>query len=235
MVRLYKAARHRLEVLAECTLTEFFDFQDTDQKLIEEQLQPNSASGSGSLEHDATTVYQKCDDIPTPLPIGVAVIDFSLLLFGRMFSYLASKHQQQILEHLLTCVRQAKSTRQQAVLINVFTAILTALKNLIEAKVETIGEPVINGFINLINIGVASSSPMLRCAAGEALGRLAQVLGDRKFVAETVQKSFETLRTSRDVVTRTGHCMILGCLHRFVASFSWRSCMKKETSRKYKP
>ena len=45
--------------------------QDTDQKLIEEQLQPNSASGSGSLEHDATAIYKRYDnDVPSPLPIG---------------------------------------------------------------------------------------------------------------------------------------------------------------------
>lgn len=104
-------------------------------------------------------------------------------------------------------------------LINVFTSILSALKNLIDVKVEGgVSEPVVNGFINLINIGIASPSPMMRCAAGEALGRLAQVLGDRKFVADTVQKSFDTLRTSRDVITRTGHCMILGCLHRSVVT-----------------
>ncbi|XP_055352546.1 HEAT repeat-containing protein 5B-like isoform X2 [Paramacrobiotus metropolitanus] len=194
--------------------------QDTDQKLIEEQLQPNSASGSGSLEHDATTLYQKSDDIPTPLPIGVAVIDLSLQLFGRMFPYLAAKHQQQILEHLLTCVQQAKTVRQQAMLINVFTAMLAALKSLVEMKAEPPTEPVVNGFINLINTGIRSPSPMLRCAAGEALGRLAQVVNDRKFVADTVQRSFDMLRTSRDIISRTGHCMILGCLHRYVGAMA---------------
>ncbi|OWA50765.1 HEAT repeat-containing protein 5B [Hypsibius exemplaris] len=201
--------------------------QDTDQKLIEEQLQPNSASGSGSLEHDATAVYKKYDhDLPSPLPIGVAVIDFSLLLFGKMFVFLPTKHQQQILEHLAACIKQAKSQRQQALLINVFTALLSALKNLNEAKNELLTEPVVSAFVSLIHIGIISSSPMMRCAAGEALGRLAQVVGEPKFVAETVQRSFDVMQSSRDVVTRTGHCMVLGCLHRYVGGMASNQHLK---------
>lgn len=145
---------------------------------------------------------------------GVVVIDFSVLLFGKMFVHVPTKHQQQVLEHLLACIRQAKSQRQQAMLINVFTAILSALKNLTDAKNVVLSEAVVTGFVSLIQVGIANTNPMLRCAAGEALGRLAQVVSDPKFVAETAQKTFEVLQTSRDVVTRTGHCMILGCLHR---------------------
>ena len=38
---------------------------------------------------------------------------------------------------------------------------------------------------------LGSANPILRCAAGEALGRLAQVVGDSKFIAETAQYSFD--------------------------------------------
>ena len=38
---------------------------------------------------------------------------------------------------------------------------------------------------------LSSSSPILRCAAGEALGRLAQVVGESLFIAETAQYSFD--------------------------------------------
>lgn len=57
---------------------------------------------------------------------------------------------------------------------------------------------------------------MLRCASGEAIGRMAQVVGDPKFVAEMAQNSFDKLRSARDVVSRTGHSLALGCLHRYV-------------------
>lgn len=57
---------------------------------------------------------------------------------------------------------------------------------------------------------------MLRCAAGEALGRMSQVGGDTAFVAQIAQTSFDTLKSQRDVVSRTGHSLVLGCLHRYV-------------------
>ena len=61
-----------------------------------------------------------------------------------------------------------------------------------------------------------SAEPILRCAAGEALGRMSQVGGDTNFVAQIAQTSFETLKSTRDSVTRTGHSLVLGCLHRYV-------------------
>ena len=119
---------------------------------------------------------------------------------------------------------------------------------------------------------MASTNPILRCAAGEALGRMSQVVGESKFVAEMAQYSFDRysaqkfsvvaqlkrcslclsgveliwyvsiltkrqtifnafcvlktqlnsnlfyfrLKSARDVVTRTGHSLALGCLHRYV-------------------
>ena len=57
---------------------------------------------------------------------------------------------------------------------------------------------------------------MLRCAAGEAMGRMSQVGGDSTFVARIAQASFDRLKTHRDPVTRTGHSLVLGCLHRYV-------------------
>ena len=59
---------------------------------------------------------------------------------------------------------------------------------------------------------------MLRCAAGEALGRMAQVTADSDpaFVASKAQNSFDCLKSARDVISRTGHSLALGCLHRYV-------------------
>lgn len=99
-------------------------------------------------------------------------------------------------------------------MINVFTAVLSALKNMNENKIDGLVEPVIAGFVNLINLGIANPNPMLRLTAGEALGRLALVMADRKFVADTLQRCHETIKTSQDVDSRTGHCILLGSLHR---------------------
>jgi hypothetical protein len=37
---------------------------------------------------------------------------------------------------------------------------------------------------------LGSQNPILRCAAGEALGRIAQVVGDSRFIADMAQSSF---------------------------------------------
>ena len=62
------------------------------------------------------------------------------------------------------------------------------------------------------------SNPILRNAAGEAIGRLAQVVGDSKFVAECAQNSFDKLKSARDATSRTGHSLALGSLHHYVGS-----------------
>ena len=64
----------------------------------------------------------------------------------------------------------------------------------------------------------ALSSPdaMLRCAGGEALGRLSQVIGEPAFVAQVVQMSVDSFKKGRDINIKTGHILSLGCLHRYV-------------------
>lgn len=196
--------------------------QDTDHRSIEDQLQPNSAAGSGALEHDPCCLYRpvisnnRCDQIPGPLPLGVAVIDMSVLLFGQIFPRVANKHRLQILEHFTECIKQSKSTRQEAVQMNVFTALLSGLKGLIEAKASFGQEDVRKAATQLIIGALTSTNPILRCAAGEAVGRIAQVMADFRFTAELAQTSFDRLKSARDVASRTGHSLALGCLHRYV-------------------
>ncbi|XP_038071477.1 HEAT repeat-containing protein 5B-like [Patiria miniata] len=192
---------------------------ETDHKSVELQLQPNSASGSGALEHDPSSLYWKAikgEDVPGPLPLGVAVIDASVSLFGAVIPHVADKHRLKILEHFGECIRQAKSARQQAVQINVFTAVLSALKGLADNKRRLKHSGVRAAANNLIMNALTNSNPILRCAAGEALGRMAQMGGDNSFIAQTAQMCFDRLKTARDAVSRTGNSLALGCLHRYV-------------------
>ena len=67
--------------------------------------------------------------LPEPLPLGVAVIDFSVSLFGHVFHQLSCKHRKQLLTHFRECIKQAKpANRQQAIQINIFSAFLAGLK-----------------------------------------------------------------------------------------------------------
>ena len=42
-----------------------------------------------------------------------------------------------------------------------------------------------------------------------------QAGGDQRFTSESIQTSFEKLKSSRDEPSRTGHSLALGCLHRY--------------------
>lgn len=207
--------------------------QETDHKSIEDQLQPNSASGSGALEHDPSSIYLRVpvgEAIPGPLPLGVSVIDASVALFGVVFPHVSFKHRLQMLDHFAECIRQAKGVRQQAVQLNIFTAVLSALKGLAENK-STLGpEEVRKSALALVMGALDNPNPILRCAAGEALGRMAQVVGEATFIARMAQTSFDKLKSARDVVSRTGHSLALGCLHRYVGGIGSGQHLKTSVS-----
>ncbi|XP_019726082.1 HEAT repeat-containing protein 5B [Hippocampus comes] len=207
--------------------------QETDHKSIEDQLQPNSASGSGALEHDPSSIYLRVpvgEAIPGPLPLGVSVIDASVALFGVVFPHVSFKHRLQMLDHFAECIKQAKGIRQQAVQLNIFTAVLSALKGLAENK-STLGpEEVRKSALALVMGALDNPNPILRCAAGEALGRMAQVVGEATFIARMAQTSFDKLKSARDVVSRTGHSLALGCLHRYVGGIGSGQHLKTSVS-----
>ncbi|KAG7462844.1 hypothetical protein MATL_G00189080 [Megalops atlanticus] len=207
--------------------------QETDHKSIEDQLQPNSASGSGALEHDPSSIYLRIpvgEAIPGPLPLGVSVIDASVALFGVVFPHVSFKHRLQMLDHFAECIKQAKGVRQQAVQLNIFTAVLSALKGLAENKSSLGPEEVRKSALALVMGALDNPNPILRCAAGEALGRMAQVVGEATFIARMAQYSFDKLKSARDVVSRTGHSLALGCLHRYVGGIGSGQHLKTSVS-----
>uniref|UniRef100_A0A663N8B6 HEAT repeat-containing protein 5B n=1 Tax=Athene cunicularia TaxID=194338 RepID=A0A663N8B6_ATHCN len=178
--------------------------QETDHKSIEDQLQPNSASGSGALEHDPSSIYLRIpagEAVPGPLPLGVSVIDASVALFGVVFPHVSYKHRNKVISSGLA---ENKSTLgPEEVRKSALTLVMGALDN---------------------------PNPILRCAAGEALGRMAQVVGEASFIARMAQYSFDKLKSARDVVSRTGHSLALGCLHRYVGGIGSGQHLKTSVS-----
>uniref|UniRef100_A0AAX7TEN8 HEAT repeat-containing protein 5B n=1 Tax=Astatotilapia calliptera TaxID=8154 RepID=A0AAX7TEN8_ASTCA len=201
--------------------------QETDHKSIEDQV------SCGALEHDPSSIYLRVpvgEAIPGPLPLGVSVIDASVALFGVVFPHVSFKHRLQMLDHFAECIKQAKGVRQQAVQLNIFTAVLSALKGLAENK-STLGpEEVRKSALALVMGALDNPNPILRCAAGEALGRMAQVVGEATFIARMAQTSFDKLKSARDVVSRTGHSLALGCLHRYVGGIGSGQHLKTSVS-----
>ncbi|TSN95643.1 HEAT repeat-containing protein 5A [Bagarius yarrelli] len=196
-------------------------------------LPPKTYEGSGALEHDPSSIYLRVpvgEAVPGPLPLGVSVIDASVALFGVVFPHVSFKHRLQMLDHFAECIKQAKGVRQQAVQLNIFTAVLSALKGLAENK-STLGpEEVRKSALALVMGALDNPNPILRCAAGEALGRMAQVVGEATFIASMAQHSFDKLKSARDVVSRTGHSLALGCLHRYVGGIGSGQHLKTSVS-----
>lgn len=60
--------------------------------------------------------------------MAVAVIDKSALVFALVFPYVAQKHRIQMLNHFQECLKQSKSSRKEAIQINILTALLGALR-----------------------------------------------------------------------------------------------------------
>jgi hypothetical protein len=95
-------------------------------------------------------------------------------------------------------------------------SVLYIFMNALFLKVGLGGEDVRGTATSLVMDAVTNPDPIVRCAAGEALGRIAQVVGSPAFTSSIAQKIFEPLRSARDAVSRTGHSVALGCLHRYV-------------------
>ena len=157
------------------------------------------------------------------LPLGVAVIDAAIQLYGIMYPKVPNKHRLQILLHFTECMQKQATSKanalcKQALQINIFTAVLCSLKSLAEAKAELGDEAIRKATLKLVLETLCHSNAVLRCAAGEALGRMTQVIGESHFVVELGQFCFDKLRDSKDVVSRTGFVLGLGCLHRYLGS-----------------
>jgi len=206
--------------------------QETDHKLFEDQLEPNrknhkeflqpsNAHGSGALEHDVTYLYKSLEDgefTPGPLPLGVAIVNKSCLLYAHVFRFVANKHKLQMLNHFQDCIKHAKVARQEAIQINVLTVLISSLKSSVENKIQIGTEEIRKVICDLLFPMLTHNNPLLRCAAGCGFGRLCQITSDGRYVSELTQTVLEKLKVARDMLTRTGYSLALGFLHRFVGS-----------------
>jgi hypothetical protein len=82
----------------------------------------------------------------------------SVSLFGQIFPRVANKHRLQMLDHFGECIKHAKSARQEAIQMNVFTAVLSGFKGLNEAKTAFGQEDVKKSATNLIIVSCWSTN-----------------------------------------------------------------------------
>ncbi|KRY35495.1 HEAT repeat-containing protein 5B [Trichinella spiralis] len=205
-----------------------------DYRQIEELIHP-IAQKPAAVAGSELNVFELClqtDKIafmqPT-LPLSTALVDASVMLFGHVFPYVQSKHRVQMMEHFADCIKQLKGAKQATVQGNVVLALIWSLKvslllifgNLADGKLslEKSGN-LLDTVLNLVTSLLPCPSVVLRYAAAEAFGRLAQVAPEPQFIAEMVQVSYDKLKLCRDANTRTGHSLALGCLHRYVGGLA---------------
>lgn len=91
------------------------------------------------------------------------MIDMSVSLFGQIFPHVANKHRLQMLDHFAECMRHAKSSRQEAIQMNVFTAVLSGLKGLTEAKATFGQEDVKKSAASLIIVSSGFLLSLMAC------------------------------------------------------------------------
>ncbi|XP_061467577.1 HEAT repeat-containing protein 5A isoform X3 [Rhineura floridana] len=193
--------------------------QETEHRFIEEQLFLVNSVAGGSMEYDPYSVYERAaegDSMPKPLPPTVSIIGAATRLFGVIFSHVVEPKRLQVLEQLLTSIKQTKGSRQQIVQQNVISAFSNVLKHLASCKGNLGSEEIRSCALTLVMSALESSNLLLRCSAAEALARLAQVVADSAFSAGLVQISFDKLKSARDVISRTGHSLALGSLYRYL-------------------
>lgn len=197
--------------------------QETDHRFIEEQLLLGNGVACGSLEYDPYFIYEKDvegDSVPKPLPPALSVISSAAKLFGVVCAHVGETQRLPILEQLLDSIKHTKGARQQVVQLHVVSSVSSFLKYVAVSK-GCLGPEEMKRFaLTLVTGALESTNPLLRCAAAEAWARLAQVLDDGAFTAGLAQVSFDKLKSARDVVTRTGHSLALGSLHRYLGGIS---------------
>ncbi|VDK74235.1 unnamed protein product [Litomosoides sigmodontis] len=197
---------------------------DTDQAFIELEMHPLQNFACGAMENDPLCIVKVAiDDIlwwPEPLCHSVMVINAAISLYGRIYPFALPKHQLQMAEHFAKCIKGTKNlVRQQSIQKNIFCCLLASFKTVSEQKSLRLEVQALQkAYTDLIIPCLSHSNSLIRCAAAEALGRLAQAVGDAQFVASMAQYSFDKLKSCRDVNNRTGFALALGSLHRYVGS-----------------
>ncbi|ELW63201.1 HEAT repeat-containing protein 5A [Tupaia chinensis] len=197
--------------------------QETDHRFIEEQLLLGNGVTCGSLEYDPYSIYEKDvegDSVPKPLPPTLSVISSAAKLFGVVCAHVGEAQRLLILEQLLDSIKHTKGARQQVVQLHVVSSFSRFLKYMTGSRGSLGPEEMRRLSLTLFMGALESPNPLLRCAAAEAWAKLAQAVDDGAFTAGLAQVNFDKLKSARDVVTRTGHSLALGSLHRYLGGVS---------------
>ena len=196
--------------------------EEADHQSIEQHLDPYSSTSFGALEHDETYLYRQDHShsngshIPGPLPIYIAVIDASIQLYPRIFAYISNVQRVTVFQLFIDTIKQSKDGQQEAIQINILTAVELSLKNLAESEqAPSCDDDLKECACTLIIQTFNHANSIIRCLAAEAFGHLISILADECSISNTIQLCLDHLKESRDIPTRIGYSLALACAYRY--------------------
>ena len=123
-----------------------------------------------------------------------------------------------MMAHFTECIKQAKSSTKESIQINILAALLGSLKVSTELKSGIGSNDVRTNIQTIILSLVTHSNPVIRAAACQSLGRLAQAASDGRLMNDLSATCIERLKSSRETHLKAGSALSLGCIYRHVSS-----------------
>ncbi|ORX97701.1 ARM repeat-containing protein [Basidiobolus meristosporus CBS 931.73] len=196
----------------------------------------NSSFLTKSWDQLYTTYYssvlaQSCCRFPKSMPSIVGVTDSAIDLITIIFPYLSSSVQEFTLEQLWKSLKNPKldksPDRKIAVQVNAIVVLLKTLENLerlASKRTEKISIPTPQGRTTalakeILQSFLPNSDPYVRCASGQALGLLAQIVGN-PFITSQIQYLVDVIVNDRDPNVRSGCVIALSCIYNRVGGIA---------------
>ncbi|KAK9765362.1 hypothetical protein K7432_006370 [Basidiobolus ranarum] len=208
------------------------DFREIDQEFVQPMV--------GAPEYDPSKLYiayynstlaQSCSRFPKPMPSIIGVTDAAINLITIIFPYLSSSVQEFTLEQLWKSLKNSKleksSNRKVAVQVNIIVVLLRCmekLEKLASKRTDGITIPTAQGRTTalakeILQSFLSNSDPYIRCASGQALGLLAQIVGN-PFITSQIQYLVDVIVNDRDPNVRSGCVIALSCIYNRVGGIA---------------
>ncbi|KAK9702730.1 hypothetical protein K7432_011091, partial [Basidiobolus ranarum] len=208
------------------------DFREIDQEFIQPMV--------GAPEYDPSKLYityynstlaQSCSRFPKPMPSIIGATDAAIDLITMIFPYLSSSVQEFTLEQLWKSLKNLKleknPNRKVAVQVNIIVALLRCMENLeklTSKRTDGITIPTAQGRTialtkEILQSFLSNSDPYIRCASGQTLGFLAQIVGN-PFITSEIQYLVDVIVNDRDPNVRSGCVIALSCIYNRVGGIA---------------
>ncbi|KAJ3064359.1 hypothetical protein HDU98_012218 [Podochytrium sp. JEL0797] len=192
--------------------------RDFDVQRLERLTEPRVL---GTLENDLFSLLIQDNSIShqlvLPMPTTISAVDSSIALFGLLFPIQTALHQEAVLEQFTKAVKytgaKASPGRKLSVQLNIFIAIIYALKSIVAKNGGLASEKVPCAIRDLVLDALASNNSLLKALASEILGLLARVVTETSLVNQLVQTLVDKIVNNREPDSRAGCALALGCIH----------------------